>query len=423
MSSVQIAILIVSLNCAYAALAGEKQEFSNLEKSLIEQSELVVRENMSAGLVVGDKEVNLLLREVADLLSSGNGYMPRNRLAVSRQLGFNARALANGQIYINSGVFSVITRVDQLAALIAHEQAHIDANHSIERWKALSKTMNRAKLVGALVYDWNLQFARKGVYEFSREHEYEADKLGTEYLRNAGFDVRAMVEIFQIILQQRKSAKESNDVWSTHPVAEERIDRITSMLEDHFELEEDREREQLIDSLQAQFVAVRKGRLLENAELSLRHGFFNRAWSEIAALESYNEAGLSGELELLRGKVFFGLLRKLDIDASAQPPLKRNFRPREVSSLYDFEPDEVERLARHHLESASRELEAPDSALMILGELEMHLGNHRNALEPLLLGRASTTDKKMQLRFDRLLKRAHQTLQNLGRPGFETHKN
>jgi predicted Zn-dependent protease len=60
--------------------------------------------------------------------------------------------------------------------------------------------------------------------KFSRDDESEADKYGVQYLVKAGIDPRGLVDMFQTLLNERRSRPSSVDAWfRTHPLEEDRI--------------------------------------------------------------------------------------------------------------------------------------------------------------------------------------------------------
>jgi predicted Zn-dependent protease len=67
-----------------------------------------------------------------------------------------------------------------------------------------------------------------GVFlKFSRDDEREADRVGLEIMRRAGWDRRGMVELFEIL--RRESARDPASVevfFSSHPSPQDRIAQL-----------------------------------------------------------------------------------------------------------------------------------------------------------------------------------------------------
>jgi predicted Zn-dependent protease len=60
--------------------------------------------------------------------------------------------------------------------------------------------------------------------KFSRDDESEADRVGLQLMRRAGWDGRGMIELFEILRQEQKRDPGSVEVFfSTHPSPQDRI--------------------------------------------------------------------------------------------------------------------------------------------------------------------------------------------------------
>ncbi len=64
---------------------------------------------------------------------------------------------------------------------------------------------------------------------YSQEYELEADAAGWDYLRSAGIDPRAMIDMLQKLDQEQNRYvrfKTSFGAFSSHPATLKRIDRL-----------------------------------------------------------------------------------------------------------------------------------------------------------------------------------------------------
>ncbi len=85
----------------------------------------------------------------------------------------NACSLPGGRVYLTRGLYERLTSDDQVAAVIAHEAAHIAAkDHFKPRCGCTDDAVNR---------------------------EILADVHGVVYLQHAGMDPRAMIEVVKLI--------------------------------------------------------------------------------------------------------------------------------------------------------------------------------------------------------------------------------
>ena len=70
---------------------------------------------------------------------------------------------------------------------------------------------------------------------YSRQMELEADKLAMIFLKKAGFDPRALVELFKHLETETQNREWLTEYLSTHPLTSNRIKHAQTVLK---ELEE-----------------------------------------------------------------------------------------------------------------------------------------------------------------------------------------
>jgi predicted Zn-dependent protease len=115
----------------------------------------------------------------------------------------NAFALPGGKVGVHTGMLDAVANDDQLAAVIAHEIAHVTARHSAERLSRQALTQAGVGVAGAGLGSPTgaqllAQAAQLGlILPFSRDQESEADRLGMRYMAQAGYDPRAAVQVWE----------------------------------------------------------------------------------------------------------------------------------------------------------------------------------------------------------------------------------
>jgi predicted Zn-dependent protease len=149
----------------------------------------------------------------------------------------NAFAGPGGVIGINSGLLLAVDTESELAAVMAHEIAHVTQRHiarAFERADNFSIPA-LAGLLAAIVL--GSQNSRAGSVaaaalvggqaqaqlDFIRSNEREADRVGIETLINAGFDPRSMASFFERLQEAGRYYKVPPEFLSTHPVTSSRI--------------------------------------------------------------------------------------------------------------------------------------------------------------------------------------------------------
>jgi len=158
------------------------------------------------------------------------------KTSVIRHPAINAFAAPAGFVFINSGLILNFDTESEMAAVIAHELAHVSQRHiarSIEQMQTLSLLSMVGILAGIFLGGENAGDIAMGAMgavqaaqlKYSRDHEREADQVGMNYLVNAGYPPRAMPEAFEIILRKQWLGGGGTipTYLSTHPGLKERM--------------------------------------------------------------------------------------------------------------------------------------------------------------------------------------------------------
>lgn len=148
----------------------------------------------------------------------------------------NAFALPGGPVWIHRGVLHSATSESQVAGVLAHEIAHIAQRHAADQLTSITLTNWGLGLLGAVLGNSGgaaaaqiaAGFLANGFFlKFSRDDEREADRVGLDIMRRAGWDGRGMVELFDIL--RRESARDPGSVevfFSSHPSPQDRIAQL-----------------------------------------------------------------------------------------------------------------------------------------------------------------------------------------------------
>ena len=146
----------------------------------------------------------------------------------------NAYALPGGNIFIFEGLWNpkegLVETEAELAAVVAHEIAHVNCRHSTE---AMTREMlPNLLLAGAAIWaeleeeeDAQLiiagtMLAYEGLFvtKYSREDELEADRVGMMYMAKAGYDPAAAPRVWDRLAGASDSQVEKVlSIFSTHP--------------------------------------------------------------------------------------------------------------------------------------------------------------------------------------------------------------
>ena len=159
----------------------------------------------------------------------------------------NAAAAPGGQLFFWEGLYDpkigLVQNEDELAAVMAHEIAHVTARHTT---RTLTRVMpvSMLFLVGAVAAELtdnsDLALALgaafvlyEGVWlpRYSRQDEHEADRLGLFYMAAAGYDPRAAAEVWRRAHGQQRDPGLFRYL-SSHPTHRDRYRSLERLMPD-----------------------------------------------------------------------------------------------------------------------------------------------------------------------------------------------
>ncbi len=188
--------------------------------------------------LIHDPEVVDYVNRIGQRIVAALGPQPFSyHFLVVRDSNVNAFAVPGGYIYVHSGLLTRIANDDELAAVLGHEVAHVNAHH-LAREKEATQLMNYATLLGVLasVVQPAIGAAALGAnaavqLKYSREFEQEADFLGATYMQKAGFEPRAMLDFFQKLWEDQRTTPTSVPPYLlSHPLTSQRLNALEATL-------------------------------------------------------------------------------------------------------------------------------------------------------------------------------------------------
>jgi predicted Zn-dependent protease len=152
----------------------------------------------------------------------------------------NAFALPGGPIWVHRGLIHAATNESQVAGVLAHEVAHVAQRHSADQvTKATMANWGLGVLgaflgnsAGASAAQMAAGFLTNGVFlKFSRDDEREADQVGLQIMRRAGWNPRGMVELFEVLRREaRRDPGSVETFFSSHPPPQDRINSLQGQI-------------------------------------------------------------------------------------------------------------------------------------------------------------------------------------------------
>src|SRR5580698_2927587 len=202
---------------------------------------MVIREFRDQNEIIEDPEVTDYIQTLGLRLSSQAPDSERVfHYYVLREGDINAEALPGAFIVCNYGTVLAADNESELAGVLAHETAHVTQRHLVRGALASEhqSLATAAAILGAIALgalgagpaavEGGIMAAQgmgaQMQINFTRDQEYEADRVGMGYLSHAGFDPQGMPNFFAV-LSQTYGYGESNvpRMLIDHPVTSDRI--------------------------------------------------------------------------------------------------------------------------------------------------------------------------------------------------------
>ncbi len=151
----------------------------------------------------------------------------------------NAFALPGGKIGFYTGILDLMENDDQIAAVMGHEVAHVELEHSMKRagrsnqlavlGGAVSVAAGQTANPQAWMQIYGLGASVGNALPFSRSHETEADKKGLRYMAAAGYNPYEAVRFWEKMAAQNNGAPP--EFLSTHPSGPTRIQNLKAEIQ------------------------------------------------------------------------------------------------------------------------------------------------------------------------------------------------
>ena len=180
------------------------------------------------------KYVNRVNRVAPKIIRAAGGNPAEWEVRVFKSDQINAFALPGGKIGIYTGILDIMENDAQIAAVMGHEVAHVNFNHSGERYSQTAAAQTALSAGSAIAGGGQVSTAavqalglgaQYGVLlPFSRKHELEADKFGVRYMARAGYDPSEAVKFWEKMAAQKNGAPP--EFLSSHPSDATRIAQL-----------------------------------------------------------------------------------------------------------------------------------------------------------------------------------------------------
>ena len=387
-----IALTLTGLGgCSVNPVTGEKQLslISENQELALGAEQYTPTQQTQGGRFYIDPELSIYVRDVGQKLArvSDRPDLPYEFVVLNNSVP-NAWALPGGKIAINRGLLVELEDEAQLASVLGHEIVHAAARHSVQRMQqgmlisagvaglgfALSDNEWAGLIMGGAALGAQLALA-----QYSQGDELESDAYGIRYMKEAGYDPQAAVELQQLFLKLSEGRQSGwlDGLFATHPPSAKRV-------------QENQELVQKIGAGGYRGRDVYQRRIAKLKELQPAYDAHDEATKLAsegkfeAALDQVNKAIKLEPREAmffaLRGRIYRGMEQpekaKADFDkaVSLYPEM---FQYQLYSGLNELELNNLGK-AKNHLEKANQVV--PTSiAYLRLGDIARQQGQRREA--------------------------------------------
>jgi len=208
----------------------------SLERKIGEQAMQEIRREPS---YLDDPELTEYVNEVGRRIVAATSDAQQDfEFFLIRDNTINAFAMPGGFVGVHTGLILAAQTESELASVLAHETAHVTQHHlarllgrqdqmSIPTLAAivlgLLAARSRPDVTQAVIAGASAASVQSQL-NYTRDFEREADRVGFQYLQQAGFDVSAMGTFFERMQKATRLYENNAPAYlRTHPLTSERI--------------------------------------------------------------------------------------------------------------------------------------------------------------------------------------------------------
>lgn len=167
---------------------GKEELNQNQERVFFEGTNYAIDEILHSGLVIYGDEMSNYISEVADhLLRNDSDLRSQLRFYIIKSNASNAFSTDQGIVFVTTGLLSQLTSEAQIAYVLAHEISHYTEKHVVETFDYKTKGYRQSDRIANLS-------------QYSKDKEFEADKLGVKLYNAAGYSEEEIISTFDVLM-------------------------------------------------------------------------------------------------------------------------------------------------------------------------------------------------------------------------------
>lgn len=222
--------------CSENAATGRRQLVLVSDEMLAQLSEQAWRDLQAQTPRVNDARMQRRLEAIGQGVADASGLTNVNwEFVAFESPEVNAFVLPGGKVGFFRGLIDVAASDGEIAAVMGHEVGHVAARHAAERLSQqlavsagvraaqvlLSEEMGEHADEAAAALGLGLMYGV--ILPYSRQHELEADRLGVDVMRSAGYAPSDAVSFWRRLTTDSASGAQPLAWLSTHPTNDERL--------------------------------------------------------------------------------------------------------------------------------------------------------------------------------------------------------
>ncbi|MCK6601668.1 MAG: M48 family metalloprotease [Bacteroidetes bacterium] len=284
-------ILLFSCLISLFPMAGLTQTMENDEAEIWKMSQIEQRKLDESGYIYQDDTLEAYLNTVL-LKVTGTVPLPVvPHVKVLKSPELNAFAFPTGRMYIHTGLLAKLENESQLATLFGHEITHSTHKHAIQGFRHQKSTSDAVAFLGVISGGFGLIGAvanllgnigyMASVSGYSKSNETEADEVGFQKMKAAGYNPAEAPALFRILkndITMEEPDKQAPYFFSSHPKLEDRLKNYQRLLN----FSEVRPDSGYVDSV---FIKKTRAVLFDNISIDVQAGRFNSAKHSISIYE------------------------------------------------------------------------------------------------------------------------------------------
>jgi predicted Zn-dependent protease len=192
----------------------------------------------SYGGAYDDPRLEALIGKTVDrLVAASERPDQAYKVTILNSGAVNAFALPTGQLYVTRGLIALACDTSELSSVLSHEMAHVLAKHAYSREDQARQVAAAAatRVVTDVGNDQDptalaLAKTKLTMASFSRQQEFDADKMGVSISANAHFDpygaarfLTAMERNAELKAGKNSADPRAQDFLSSHPATPDRV--------------------------------------------------------------------------------------------------------------------------------------------------------------------------------------------------------